>query len=148
MACSGLNIPADEHSSIYVFDQIFADIGDEQSISESLSTFSSHMSNIVKITSQATENSLILVDELGSGTDPLEGANLAISILQYFSELGAIVVSTSHYQELKKYALVTPNFKNASVEFDIENLRPTYNFLVGIPGNSNAFAIRRKLFLD
>ena len=118
MACSGLNIPADEHSSIYVFDQIFADIGDEQSISESLSTFSSHMSNIVKITSQATENSLILVDELGSGTDPLEGANLAISILQYFSELGAIVVSTSHYQELKKYALVTPNFKNASVEFD------------------------------
>ena len=96
MACSGLNIPADEHSSIYVFDQIFADIGDEQSISESLSTFSSHMSNIVKITSQATENSLILVDELGSGTDPLEGANLAISILQYFSELGAIVVSTSH----------------------------------------------------
>ena len=104
MACSGLNIPADEHSSIYVFDQIFADIGDEQSISESLSTFSSHMSNIVKITSQATENSLILVDELGSGTDPLEGANLAISILQYFSELGAIVVSTSHYQELKKYA--------------------------------------------
>ena len=147
MAYSGLYIPAKANSSIYIFDNIFVDIGDEQSIQENLSTFSSHISNIVEITNNVTSNSLILLDELGSGTDPIEGANLAISILKYFFDLGAIVISTTHYQELKNYCLSTEGFQNASFNFDIENLKPTYQLLIGIPGKSNAFAISKKLGL-
>ena len=147
MACSGLNIPASENSKLYIFDQIFADIGDDQSISDSLSTFSSHIINISNIINNATKNSLVLVDELGSGTDPLEGANLAISILEYLKSNNILTIATTHYQELKRYAISTKDVQNASVEFDIENLKPTYNLLMGVPGKSNAFAISEKLGL-
>lgn len=148
MAYSGIMIPANEKSSIYVFDNIFVDIGDDQSILESLSTFSSHMINLVYIMKKATSNSLIIVDELGSGTDPVEGASLAIAILDYFYNLNALTICTSHYQELKNYALLTNGFENACADFDVENLKPTYKLLIGIPGKSNAIAISKKLGLS